>query len=59
VVVFVPVADRPTAAEVAAQVSQFAAAGATTVALLSVGENAPSLAEFARFAGSEVQPLLS
>ena len=58
VVVFVPVADRPAAADVAIQVSRFADAGATTVALLSVGENAPPLAEFARFAGSQVQPLL-
>jgi hypothetical protein len=58
VVVFVPVADRPTAADVATEVSRFVAAGATTVALLSVGDDAPPLAEFARFAGSEVQPLL-
>jgi alkanesulfonate monooxygenase SsuD/methylene tetrahydromethanopterin reductase-like flavin-dependent oxidoreductase (luciferase family) len=58
VVVFVPVADRPAAADVAAQVSRFAEAGATTVALLSVGDNPPPLAEFARFAGGEVQPLL-
>jgi hypothetical protein len=55
----VPVPDRPAATDVAAQVSRFAAAGATTVALLSVGDDAPSLAEFARFAGREVQPLLS
>jgi alkanesulfonate monooxygenase SsuD/methylene tetrahydromethanopterin reductase-like flavin-dependent oxidoreductase (luciferase family) len=59
VVVFVPVADRPQAGDVAAEVSRFAAAGATTVALLSVGDDAPPLAEFARFAGREVQPLLS
>ena len=58
VVVFVTVAGRPSAAEVAGQVSRFAEAGATTVALHSVGEGAPPLAEFARFAGSEVQPLL-
>jgi alkanesulfonate monooxygenase SsuD/methylene tetrahydromethanopterin reductase-like flavin-dependent oxidoreductase (luciferase family) len=58
VVVFVTVSDRPAAAEVAGQVSRYVEAGATTVALLSVGENAPPLTEFARFAGSEVQPLL-
>ena len=59
VVVFVTVTDRPAAAEIASRVSQFAEAGATTVALLSVGENAPPLAEFARFAGQEVRPLLT
>jgi alkanesulfonate monooxygenase SsuD/methylene tetrahydromethanopterin reductase-like flavin-dependent oxidoreductase (luciferase family) len=58
VVVFVRVTGRPAAAEVASRIRQFAEAGATTVALLSVGENAPPLAEFARFAGQEVQPLL-
>lgn len=58
VVVFLPVADKPSAAEVADQVGRFAEAGATTVALLSVGDDAPPLAEFARFAGREVQPLL-
>jgi alkanesulfonate monooxygenase SsuD/methylene tetrahydromethanopterin reductase-like flavin-dependent oxidoreductase (luciferase family) len=59
VVVFLPVAGRPAARDVAGQVSRFVEAGATTVALHSVGENAPPLAEFARFAGHEVQPLLS
>jgi alkanesulfonate monooxygenase SsuD/methylene tetrahydromethanopterin reductase-like flavin-dependent oxidoreductase (luciferase family) len=58
VVVFVPVTGRPSAAEVAGQVGRFAEAGATTVALLSVGENAPPLPEFAQFASREVQPLL-
>jgi alkanesulfonate monooxygenase SsuD/methylene tetrahydromethanopterin reductase-like flavin-dependent oxidoreductase (luciferase family) len=58
VVVFATVTDRPSAAEVAGQVRRFTEAGATTVALLSVGENAPPLPEFARFAGQEVQPLL-
>ncbi|HEX8093081.1 LLM class flavin-dependent oxidoreductase [Jatrophihabitans sp.] len=58
VVVFVTVAGPPVATDVATEVSRFAAAGATTVALHSVGENGPPLAEFARFAGSEVQPLL-
>lgn len=59
VVVFLPVADRPAPAEVAGQVGRYAEAGATTVALLSVGDAPPSLAEFARFAGREVQPLLA
>ncbi len=59
VVVFVPVADRPAAAEVAALVGRYVEAGATTVALLSVGEQAPPLAEFARFVGRQVQPLLA
>ncbi|MEO6500885.1 MAG: LLM class flavin-dependent oxidoreductase [Jatrophihabitantaceae bacterium] len=59
VVVFVPVTDRPAARDVAGLVSRFVEAGATTVALHSVGENAPPLAEFASFAGREVQPLLS
>jgi alkanesulfonate monooxygenase SsuD/methylene tetrahydromethanopterin reductase-like flavin-dependent oxidoreductase (luciferase family) len=58
VVVFLTVADRPSAAEVADRVNCYVRAGATTVALLSVGEDAPPLAEFARFAGAEVQPLL-
>jgi alkanesulfonate monooxygenase SsuD/methylene tetrahydromethanopterin reductase-like flavin-dependent oxidoreductase (luciferase family) len=59
VVVFVTVADRPTATEVAARVRQFATAGATTIALLSVGDHAPELSEFAGFVGREVQPLLT
>ena len=58
VVVFVTVADSPTAAEVAGRVSRFVEAGATTVALLSVGDDAPPLAEFTHFIGAEVQPLL-
>lgn len=58
VVVFVTVADRPAATDVAVQVNRFVEAGATTVALLSVGDGAPPLTEFARFAGHEVEPLL-
>jgi alkanesulfonate monooxygenase SsuD/methylene tetrahydromethanopterin reductase-like flavin-dependent oxidoreductase (luciferase family) len=58
VVVFLPVTDQPAAAEVAGEVERFAEAGATTVALLSVGDAAPPLPEFAQFAGREVQPLL-
>ncbi|HJQ02620.1 MAG TPA: LLM class flavin-dependent oxidoreductase [Jatrophihabitans sp.] len=59
VVVFLTVAGRPPATELAARVEQFAAAGASTVALLSVGNDAPELAEFAGFVGREVQPLLT
>jgi alkanesulfonate monooxygenase SsuD/methylene tetrahydromethanopterin reductase-like flavin-dependent oxidoreductase (luciferase family) len=58
VVVFVPVTDRPAAAEVAGLVGRYAEAGAGTVALLSVGDRAPGLVDFARFVGGEVQPLL-
>ncbi|MBV9822791.1 MAG: LLM class flavin-dependent oxidoreductase [Actinobacteria bacterium] len=58
VVVFVTVTDRPSAAELADRVGRFAEAGASTVALLSVGDDAPPLADFARFVGAEVQPLL-
>jgi alkanesulfonate monooxygenase SsuD/methylene tetrahydromethanopterin reductase-like flavin-dependent oxidoreductase (luciferase family) len=58
VVVFVTVPDHPSAAEVAARVGRFVDAGATTVALLSVGEGAPPLTGFAEFVGGEVQPLL-
>jgi alkanesulfonate monooxygenase SsuD/methylene tetrahydromethanopterin reductase-like flavin-dependent oxidoreductase (luciferase family) len=58
VVVFVTVTGRPSATEVASRISQFVEAGATTVALLSVGDDAPALAEFVHFVGREVQPLL-
>lgn len=58
VVIFLPVADRPSAEEVAARVGEFVAAGATTVALLSVGDAAPPLADFTRFVGHEVQSLI-
>ncbi len=58
VVVFVPVTDRPTAADVAETVGRYFDAGASTVALLSVGDAAPPLAEFAQFVGREVEPLL-
>ncbi|MEO8889272.1 MAG: LLM class flavin-dependent oxidoreductase [Jatrophihabitantaceae bacterium] len=59
VVVFVPVPDHPAAAEVAARVDRYVAAGATTVALLSVGDGAPSLVEFARFVGHEIRALVA
>lgn len=58
VVVFVTVTDQPAAAEVAEKVGEYVAAGATTVALLSVGDAAPGLADFTRFVGREVQPLI-
>lgn len=57
VVVFLAVIDRPPAADVAAAVNDYIAAGATTVALLSVGDNAPTLTDFIRFAGAEISPL--
>lgn len=59
VVVFLTVADRPPATELAARIGQFADAGATTIALLSVGDDRPELAEFAGFVGREVQPLVT
>lgn len=59
VVVFLPVPGTPAAAEVAADVARYVAAGASTVALLSVGDDAPPLAEFAAFVGKEVQPLVA
>jgi alkanesulfonate monooxygenase SsuD/methylene tetrahydromethanopterin reductase-like flavin-dependent oxidoreductase (luciferase family) len=58
VVVFCPVPDRPSASEVAARVGEYVDAGATTVALLSVGDAAPPLAEFTRFVGHEVSALV-
>jgi alkanesulfonate monooxygenase SsuD/methylene tetrahydromethanopterin reductase-like flavin-dependent oxidoreductase (luciferase family) len=57
VVVFVVVQGHPTAAQVAAQVNEYVAAGATTVALQPVGDGRP-LAEFARFVATEVRPLV-
>jgi len=59
VVVFVPVADRPPADELAGRLNEFAEAGASTVALLSVGDHAPALPEFVRYVGREVRPLLA
>jgi hypothetical protein len=57
VVVFVVVQGHRTAAQVAAQVNEYVAAGATTVALQPVGDGRP-LAEFARFVATEVRPLV-
>jgi len=57
VVVFVPVQDGLTAEQTAEQVGAFAAAGATHVILLSVGEEMP-LERFAEFVGQKVRPLV-
>lgn len=58
VVVFLAVLDSPSAADIAAAVNEYVAAGATTVALLSVGDNAPTLTNFIRFTGDQVNPLI-
>jgi alkanesulfonate monooxygenase SsuD/methylene tetrahydromethanopterin reductase-like flavin-dependent oxidoreductase (luciferase family) len=58
IVVFHAVAGQPDASDVAATIEQYLAAGAGTVALLSVGDDAPPLTEFARFVGRDVQPLV-
>lgn len=58
VVVFLSVPDRPSAGEVAKRVGEFVGAGATTVALLSVGDAKPPLADFTYFVGRDVQPLI-
>lgn len=57
VVVFVPVEGSLSAAEVAARVSEFVAAGATDIALLLVGDG-PPLEDFVRFAAREVRALV-
>jgi alkanesulfonate monooxygenase SsuD/methylene tetrahydromethanopterin reductase-like flavin-dependent oxidoreductase (luciferase family) len=58
VVVFLAVPNRPSASKIAEQVGDYVAAGATTVALLSVGEDAPALADFTRFTAHEISPLI-
>jgi alkanesulfonate monooxygenase SsuD/methylene tetrahydromethanopterin reductase-like flavin-dependent oxidoreductase (luciferase family) len=58
VVAFATVRNAPRPAEVAALVGEHVAAGATTVALRSVGDARPPLAEFAAFIGREVRPLV-
>lgn len=58
VIVFVPIVDRPSASEVVARLEPYEDAGATTLALLSVGDNPPTPAEFAEFVGREVRPEL-
>lgn len=55
VVVFVTVVDRAPAGEIAARVEEFAAAGATTVALHAVGDDPYPLADFARLVAGEVR----
>ncbi|SHG00633.1 Luciferase-like monooxygenase [Jatrophihabitans endophyticus] len=56
VVVFVTVTDRAPAAEIAARVGDYAAAGATHVALHAVGDDSYPLPEFAALVGREVRP---
>lgn len=57
VVVFVDVADRPSAPQVAARIAEHADAGATHVALRSVGDG-PDLPDFARFVAEDVRALV-
>lgn len=57
VVVFVTVAGSPAAADVAAQISEFVAAGATSVILLAVADR-PPLEQFVRFVAEDVRPLV-
>jgi alkanesulfonate monooxygenase SsuD/methylene tetrahydromethanopterin reductase-like flavin-dependent oxidoreductase (luciferase family) len=56
VTVFVPVLDSPDAPRIVRQVADYEAAGATQVALLSVGPKRPALSEFAEFVGREIGP---
>lgn len=58
VVVFAVVAGRPDAAAVAATVAEHAEAGATRIALHSVGDDAPDLSDFVRFVAEQVGPLV-
>ncbi len=58
VVSFVDVRDNPSSGEVADVVKQYVDAGATTVALHSVGVARPPLADFAYRMAEEVAPLL-
>ena len=58
VVVFLAVTNRPAPSDVAAQVGQYLAAGATAVALLCGGDDAPALADLVRFAGRQITPLI-
>ncbi len=58
VVVFAVVPGRPDAGTVAAQVTAYADAGATRIALHSIGDDVPDLADFARFVGEQVRPLV-
>ena len=58
VVSFVEVRDRPTSGQVAKLAQRYFDAGATTVALHSVGDARPPLADFATLVANEVAPLL-
>jgi alkanesulfonate monooxygenase SsuD/methylene tetrahydromethanopterin reductase-like flavin-dependent oxidoreductase (luciferase family) len=58
VVSFVDVRGNPPAEQVADLARRYLAAGATTVALHSVGDDRPPLADFAETAAREVAPLL-
>jgi alkanesulfonate monooxygenase SsuD/methylene tetrahydromethanopterin reductase-like flavin-dependent oxidoreductase (luciferase family) len=57
VVVFVPIEGDHSAADVAAQLAEFAAAGATHLVLLEVGAG-PSLEEWVAFVARDVRPLV-
>ena len=58
IVVFVVVVDRASAADIAARVAEFVDAGATTIALLAVGDDPYPLEDFATVVGREVRPLV-
>ncbi|MGH3095544.1 MAG: LLM class flavin-dependent oxidoreductase [Streptosporangiales bacterium] len=58
IVAFVPVEGRLGASDVAGRVAECADAGATHVALLAVGDDAPALADYAPFVAREVRPLV-
>lgn len=57
IVVFVAVQGTATAEETARRIEEFTASGATTVALLSVGDG-PDLEQFVEFVAQEVRPLV-
>lgn len=57
VVVYLPVPGHPAPGELAQRIDEYAAAGATHVALLAVGD-APPLEQFVRFVATEVRPLV-
>lgn len=58
VVAFATVTDRAAPADIAAGVAEWAAVGATTVALHAVGDDAYALEEFVELVASEVRPLV-
>ncbi|HEV7192285.1 MAG TPA: LLM class flavin-dependent oxidoreductase [Jatrophihabitantaceae bacterium] len=59
IVVFVTVVDRMSPGEVAARVSEYADAGATTVALHAVGDDPHPLEDFVRFVATDVRAAIS